>query len=458
MKFNLYLSFVAVIAMAYSCNSDESVTSVNSFFNLTDEESLFISAKNANHKINESQALQIANQSCLSCITRSGNYNSQNLTPLTKNHFGVSDSPEYKIFSDTIVYLCDDENGNCCLISADNRVMQKNMGIISRELLFPQSNDNVSLALSDFFRESVLQKMKSEITRYEELKDSMDNIISSKLSSFIENHNMDVVTRANVNPDIVFNPNDYEVEILDEVQSPWQTVTDISPMLQVAWGQSYPYNDYVRDTIQCNNYHGVLTGCVATATAMLLSYWKCPTTLNGLNLDWDDIVSYDYPRSSNARHQVRTIMKTIGVECNATYECEGTTISMNNAKVWLLSHGFTGGDRVSYNISDILSSLTARRPILISGKTVSGEGHLWIIDGAIVEKRIVHRYYVYTNWRTGDSFTVDGGIIEDYSRYFNNNYGNKNAISWLSSDFYTAMGSHFPIDVKIFKHFRPISQ
>ena len=458
MKSILYLCFVAVIMMVYSCNSDESVTSVNSSFNLTNEESLFILAKNSNHKINESQALQIANQSCLSRITRSGNYNSQHLTPLTKNHFAVSDSPEYKILSDTIVYLCDDGNGNCSLISADNRVVQKNLGKISRELLFPKFNDNVSLEFSDFVRESVLQMMKSEITRYEELKDSIYNIINSKLSRYIENHNMDGVTRANVDPDTGFNPNDYEVEILDEVLSPWQTVTDISPMLQVAWGQLYPYNDYVRDTIQCNNNHGVPTGCVATATAMLLSYWKYPTILNGQNLDWDDIVSYDHPLSSNTRHQVRTIMKTIGVECNATYGCEGTSIDINNAKVWLLSHGFTGGDRVSYNISDILSSLTASRPILITGRSVSGNGHAWIIDGAIVEKRTVHRYYVYTNWRTGNSFTVDGGIMEDYSRYFNNNYGNQNAISWLDSDFYTAIGSDYPIDVKIFKHFRPISQ
>ena len=245
MKSILYLCFVAVIAMAYSCNNDESVTSVNSSFSLTDEESLFISAKNANHKINESQALQIANQSCLSRITRSGNYNSQHLTPLTKNHFGVSDSPEFKILSDTIVYLCDDGNGNCSLISADNRVVQKNIGNISRELLFPQSNDNVSLDLSDFVRESVLQMMKSEITRYEELKDSMDNIINSKLSRFIENHNIDVITRANVNPGTGFNPDDYDVEILDEVLSPWQTVTDISPMLQVAWGQAYPMTMFV---------------------------------------------------------------------------------------------------------------------------------------------------------------------------------------------------------------------
>ena len=207
-----------------------------------------------------------------------------------------------------------------------------------------------------------------------------------------------------------------------------------------------------------NNNHGVPTGCVATATAMLLSYWKYPTTLNGLNLDWEDIVSYDHPISSNTKHQVRTIMKTIGVECNATYGCEGTGIDINNVKVWLLSHGFTGGDRVSYNISDVLSSLTARRPVLITGRTVSGIGHAWIIDGAIVEKRTTHRYYVYTNWRTGDSFTIDGGIVEDYSRYFNNNYGDENAISWLYSDFYTAMGSNYPIDVKIFKHFRPISQ
>lgn len=457
MKSLFFYTTIAVLVLT-SCNVEESISSSDSVFSLTDEEQLFVTAKTSNHTINEYQALQIANQFNLSHSTRSNN-NSGLLTPITKAQLGISDNTEYRQLSDTIIYLYNEENGYCSLIAADNRIGQKHLGQIKRDLLFPKSNENVSLELCDFIRESLLQTIKDKIERYESVKDSMNHEIARKINIFLNGQNTaNITTRANADPEIGFDPDDYDVDVLDVVLSPWQEDLSIEPLLPVAWGQLYPYNDYVRDTIQCNNYYGVPTGCAATAVAMLMAYWNYPATLNGLYLDWSDITAYDYPYSSSAKHQVRTIMKTIGVECNATYGCDGTSINVNTAKNWLLSHGYTCGDRVNYNFTDVISCLTAEEPVFITGKTVSGTGHGWIIDGAIVEKRTVHRYYVYTNMITGDSFTIDGGIIVDYSRYFNNNYGDGNAISWLASDLYTYIGSSYPIEVKIFKHLRPSLQ
>ena len=97
MKSLFFYTTIAVLVLT-SCNVEESISSSDSVFSLTDEEQLFVTAKTSNHTINEYQALQIANQFNLSHSTRSNN-NSGLLTPITKAQLGISDNTEYNILA-----------------------------------------------------------------------------------------------------------------------------------------------------------------------------------------------------------------------------------------------------------------------------------------------------------------------------------------------------------------------
>jgi hypothetical protein len=58
-----------------------------------------------------------------------------------------------------------------------------------------------------------------------------------------------------------------------EMEDAGSTLTEqIGPLLQVEWGQGYPYNKFCPDS-GCTNYYGhVPAGCVAVATAQIMSY------------------------------------------------------------------------------------------------------------------------------------------------------------------------------------------
>jgi len=69
----------------------------------------------------------------------------------------------------------------------------------------------------------------------------------------------------------------------------------VKPLLSVAWGQRMPFNEHL-DYGSCSTTSNrrFLAGCVATATAQIMSYWKYPTTLSGSSYfyDWGLLKNY----------------------------------------------------------------------------------------------------------------------------------------------------------------------
>jgi hypothetical protein len=112
--------------------------------------------------------------------------------------------------------------------------------------------------------------------------------------------------------------------------------------LSSKWGQGAPYNQYCP---------GPYTGCVATATAQILSFfptigsvnWQDGSSYGSSVLHWKQIATdcFRYkgilntvttPQSAN---EVAHLMRYLGVALKAEYKSDGTSIESKNAINWL---------------------------------------------------------------------------------------------------------------------------
>ncbi|NCF75188.1 MAG: hypothetical protein GWO87_01730 [Xanthomonadaceae bacterium] len=110
----------------------------------------------------------------------------------------------------------------------------------------------------------------------------------------------------------------------------------VRPLLQTEWGQNYPYND--RCPIDINSGDKSATGCVATAMAQIMRYWKWPNIGCSSKCyyqpknenefcadfehfyDWDAMPSKLYADSNPwAIFQVSQLIYDIGVIANTEY-------------------------------------------------------------------------------------------------------------------------------------------
>jgi hypothetical protein len=65
-----------------------------------------------------------------------------------------------------------------------------------------------------------------------------------------------------------------------------KAIMDVAPMLTSNWDQIFPYNAMVPIDASCSSFNGhVTTGCVATAMAQIMYYWRWPNTGVGSHCD-----------------------------------------------------------------------------------------------------------------------------------------------------------------------------
>lgn len=263
----------------------------------------------------------------------------------------------------------------------------------------------------------------------------------------------------------------------------WQTITQYGPLGSVTWNQGWPYNASL-NPIFCNgSKKQPWTGCVATAIAQIMAYYRYPTTIQGYNFDWTSMVAYSdaWQLSSSARNQVSTLMKLIGKGTNMSYECEYSSSNIDNANSWYKSNGYNTDGVQEYNLSTIISSLTLGRPVQIRGfaiktTTTSGwwifsysnttynEGHAWVIDGYIKRQRKINYNLVLYN---GSKKIISQPVSHyQYDEYVSCNFGWGGIDNgyYLSGVFDTNNGSvtlksgtsdYFQYDIKILPNIRP---
>jgi hypothetical protein len=187
-----------------------------------------------------------------------------------------------------------------------------------------------------------------------------------------------------------------------------KSIMDVAPLVTSNWDQGFPYNDMVPvDTISCGSFNGhVTTGCIATAMAQIMYYWRWPNTGVGSHCDsyynygslCADFSSttYDWNGMTNQPSKecdpVSLLMYHAGISVNMHYNADGqcssgaytqdvATALRNNFRY---SSTTTYVKKSNYSTSswnDLLQGdLDAGKIIQYAGSG-SGGGHSWVCDG-----------------------------------------------------------------------------
>lgn len=208
------------------------------------------------------------------------------------------------------------------------------------------------------------------------------------------------------------------------------SVTIVTPFVTTKWDQAGYYNklcpfDATADT-------NVLTGCVATAMAQVMRYWKWPVTgydmhtysssygslsanFGATTYSWDSM-----PNSvTKTNNHVATIMLQAGISVDMNYgvDASGAFVTQSsspkkNCAEYALKTYFKykastmkGLSRYSYSDNDwvqmVKDDITAKRPVIYTGAGADG-GHAFIADG-------------YT---TGDKIHINWGWGGYYNGYY----------------------------------------
>jgi len=180
--------------------------------------------------------------------------------------------------------------------------------------------------------------------------------------------------------------------------------SDILPMLTTAWDQTQPFNG------QCPKvgYYPTYTGCVATAMAQVMYYYRYPsapclgipayTSKRGITLpelppvafDWDKMLPTYYSYTSDQAAAVAQLMRYCGQSVEMDY---GTQVSnavfqtvafamnyyfgySNQAMTWMRdSSNDADWDQMMYD------ELAEGRPVIYMGSDDSNGGHAFVLDG-----------------------------------------------------------------------------
>lgn len=188
----------------------------------------------------------------------------------------------------------------------------------------------------------------------------------------------------------------------------------VSPLLPCTWSQGEPYNN------MCPYYKGkrCVTGCVATAMAQVMYYWKYPNELPDLfgystmggeivlpdlppvTLDWDNMLdSYGYNSYTEEQgNAVATLMRYCGQASYMGYSPTGSGALCQDQVVAMRMFGYDPAsiliNRDDYSAEEwtdkMVSDLTNHYPILYAGFSPDG-GHAFVVCGYNGSK-------FYINW------------------------------------------------------------
>ncbi|MFI5139318.1 MAG: C10 family peptidase [Sphingobacteriales bacterium] len=178
-------------------------------------------------------------------------------------------------------------------------------------------------------------------------------------------------------------------------QDTWSSYT-VGPLLKTTWGQGQPYN-YLCPAGAYSNGH-TPTGCVATAMAQLMYYWKAPARYNWsimpLTTNYNLIT---YPGNQD----VAQLMLDIGTSVSMLYHDSGSYPApfnlvpprigpITSSAALKNNFGYRSATDASYNYLNVISNLDAGEPVLLGGTndnttilfwSFGADGHEWVCDG-----------------------------------------------------------------------------
>jgi len=205
--------------------------------------------------------------------------------------------------------------------------------------------------------------------------------------------------------------------------------TPVEPLLEkdkIRWGQNEPYNNNCpwKGGVQCP------TGCVATAAAQVMRYWKYPTTGRGSHsYEWNNQTlsanfaahTYDWNNmpgtyqegvyTSTQAKAVARLMSDLGIAFEMEYDTEASGSNGYSAAKGLVDYfkydsaiHMLRMDEVGAKVFEktVANELKAGRPVMISGMSGGGDmGHEFVCDG-VDDDDLFHINWGWDGWFNGD--------------------------------------------------------
>lgn len=203
--------------------------------------------------------------------------------------------------------------------------------------------------------------------------------------------------------------------------------TTVGPLLQTQWGQAYPYNALCPTGTYSQGHKP--TGCVATAIAQVLYYWRAPTTFG---YEWN-LMPLDY--TDNGTTAIARLMLDAGTSVDMVYDDSGSypsvayhlpaSIGSTSCSDALKNYFHYGsGTEGDFDQTTVVNNLNSSEPVILSATTDNNtilfwswgtDGHTWVCDGYEAtdflycanegSPQIGGQYlYLHMNWGWNESF------------------------------------------------------
>lgn len=205
-------------------------------------------------------------------------------------------------------------------------------------------------------------------------------------------------------------------------------------LIETSWGQGAPFNNLC--PYDSDDDRRTVTGCVATAMAQIMYYWKYPTQGSGSHsytpsnhpkhgvqsadfgattYEWSNMLeSYSGSNSDTQANAVATLMYHCGVSVDMDYDYSlqdtphtGSSASTYNV-MFALENYFNYAPSMHYEsksvqgetkwITMLKQELDSNRPLQYRGSKTSGGGHSFVCDG------YDDRNYFHFNWGWKSSY------------------------------------------------------
>ncbi len=325
------------------------------------------------------------------------------------------------------IYLIDIPDGGCAVMGADKR-LEPVYAIMDETKLSPED-------------------LTTATTRTESADDEdIQTFVTGLINDAVEADIMGIPIIKDTT-ELIPNPLPHQEE--------WYDTTyhfQVNPLLKTKWDQYAPFN---------NNFpfHSTdvreLAGCGVIATAQLVYYNRYPSSVSGVNFNWNLISRYEYVEqpSVSADNAVAnfiiTLAYAVGADWNYTPNLETITFDPG-LRNFFRNNGYANANFYSYSLSGVKTMLNSNKPVIICGRQSNEEiGHCWIIDGCNIY-RMDHwiKEYIFPVPIVGDQYneyileTINcnllhcnygwGGLCDGY--YSSGIFDTRTALSQISID------------------------
>ena len=224
--------------------------------------------------------------------------------------------------------------------------------------------------------------------------------------------------------------------------SPEKSQKDIEPLLTCTWNQDWPYNYYC--PLDAAGPGGrVYVGCVATAMAQIMLYWRYPDQGSGSHsyncppygnqsvnyaaatYDWNGMVDnsdqkINLPMALIGYHAAVSVDMNFGPDGSGAYS---TDVPYALKTYFSYSNNITYKQRSLYQLTQwknmIQAQLNSYKPLYYSGQSPDG-GHAWVVDGFHSGEDMYHMNFGWSGQDNGwylitnaGGFTSSQGMVDN---------------------------------------------